>query len=71
MLHGTLSLGWSHQETRTLDAKQRITIAMVIGAVIGAVLFALTDFPGWIGLGAGLGIIFGAGIARRRTPHDS
>ncbi|MDP6667662.1 MAG: hypothetical protein QF357_09735 [Dehalococcoidia bacterium] len=54
-----------------MDAKQRITIAMVIGAVIGAVLFALTDFPGWIGLGAGLGIIFGAGIARRRTPHDS
>ncbi len=71
MLNRTLSLGWSHQETRTLDEKRLITLVMVIGAGIGAVLFALTDYPGWIGLGAGLGILFGAGYARRRRADDS
>jgi hypothetical protein len=49
-----------------VDEKRVITLSMVIGAGIGTVLFALAEHPGWIGLGAGLGIVFGAGIARRR-----
>lgn len=54
-----------------MDEKRTITLVMAIGAGIGAVLYALTDFPGWIGLGAGLGILFGAGFARGRKTGDS
>lgn len=49
-----------------MDKKQITTIGMVIGAGAGALLFALTEFPGWIGFGAGLGILFGYGYAERR-----
>lgn len=40
-------------------------VGLIFGAGIGVVLFAVTDNPVWIGLGAGLGILFGAGWARR------
>ena len=53
-----------------MDEKQTITISMVLGAGIGSVLLVLTDFPGWIGIGAGLGIVFGAGYARRGRGRD-
>jgi hypothetical protein len=41
-------------------------VGLIFGAGIGTVLFALTGNPVWIGLGAGLGILFGGGFARRR-----
>lgn len=37
-------------------------VGLVFGAATGAVLFALTDNPVWIGLGVGLGILFGGGL---------
>lgn len=40
-------------------------VGLIFGAAIGVVLFALTENAVWIGLGAGLGILFGAGFARR------
>jgi hypothetical protein len=49
-----------------MDSKRITTLGMVIGASIGAVMFGLTDYSGWIGLGAGLGILFGYGYAQRR-----
>lgn len=41
-------------------------VGLILGAAIGTVLFALTENPVWIGLGTGLGIIFGAAFGRRR-----
>ncbi len=41
-------------------------VGLIFGAGFGTVLFALTGDPVWIGLGAGLGILFGGGVARRR-----
>jgi hypothetical protein len=38
---------------------------LIFGVSLGVVLFVVTDNPVWIGLGAGLGILFGAGWARR------
>ena len=59
--------------THTVDDENRGSrgpipagFGLVFGAAIGVVLFALTDSPVWIALGSGLGLIFGAGIARRR-----
>ena len=40
-------------------------VGLIFGVAIGVVLFALTENAVWIGLGAGLGILFGAGFARR------
>ncbi len=40
-------------------------VGLIFGVAIGVVLFAVTENAVWIGLGAGLGILFGAGIARR------
>ena len=40
-------------------------VGLIFGAAIGTVLFALTENAVWLGLGAGLGILFGAGFARR------
>ena len=54
-----------------MDEKQITTLSMVIGAGLGTVLFVSTDYPGWIGLGAGLGILFGYGYARRRDGGSS
>jgi hypothetical protein len=41
-------------------------VGLIFGAGIGTVLFALTSNPVWIGLGTGLGIIFGAAFAGSR-----
>ena len=41
-------------------------VGLIFGLSLGVVLFALTDNPVWMGLGAGLGILFGTGFARRR-----
>lgn len=40
-------------------------VGLVFGTSLGVVLFAVTHNPVWIALGAGLGILFGAGWARR------
>ena len=40
-------------------------VGLIFGTALGVVLSALTDNPVWIGLGAGLGILLGAGFARR------
>lgn len=39
---------------------------IAIGAGVGAAIFAATDNPAWIGIGAALGVVFGAGLDRRR-----
>lgn len=44
-------------------------MGLIFGVAIGVVLFTLTDDAVWIGLGAGLGFLFGAGFARRRRPQ--
>ena len=54
-----------------MDEKRITTIGMVIGSGLGSVLYVLTDFPGWIGFGAGFGILFGFGFARRRGAGDN
>jgi hypothetical protein len=41
-------------------------VGLIFGAGIGTVLFAITSNPVWIGLGTGLGIIFGAAFAGSR-----
>jgi hypothetical protein len=40
-------------------------VGLIFGTSIGVVLFALTDNPVWLGLGPGLGILLGAGFAKR------
>jgi hypothetical protein len=35
-------------------------VAIAIGAGLGTVMFVITDAAGWIGIGAGLGVIAGA-----------
>ncbi len=49
------------------DAKRtkKIGVAVAVGAGVGAALFAVTNQPGWIGLGAGAGAAFGAVAGRR------
>ena len=42
-------------------------VGLIFGAAIGVVLFTLTENAVWIGLGAGLGILFGAGFAKRNS----
>ncbi|MDH3249252.1 MAG: hypothetical protein OEQ47_09835 [Acidimicrobiia bacterium] len=37
----------------------------LIGAGVGAALFAATDNPVWLGVGAGIGAAIGAGATRR------
>ncbi len=39
---------------------------LAIGAGRGAALFAATDSPVWIGVGAGVGAAIGAGVDARR-----
>ena len=41
-------------------------IGLIFGVAIAVVFFTLTDNAVWIGLGAGLGLLFGAGLAGRR-----
>jgi hypothetical protein len=54
-------------EDKKRDARKPMPagVGLIFGAAIGVVLFALTENAVWIGLGAGLGILFGAGFARR------
>ena len=40
-------------------------VGLISGVALGTVFFALTENAVWIGLGAGLGILFGAGFAKR------
>lgn len=55
------------------DSRDRTAIAvglgLVFGAAAGAVVFALTSNPVWIGLGSGAGLIVGAVVGVR--PSDS
>ncbi len=48
-------------------SRQRIPagVGIIIGISLGVVLFVAADNPVWIGLGAGLGMLFGAGWVKR------
>jgi acid phosphatase family membrane protein YuiD len=41
-------------------------VGIALGAGLGSVLFAITDFPGWIGIGAGIGVAIGAAVQQQR-----
>jgi len=47
-----------HNDSRTPDPVG-IGIGFVVGTTIGAVLFAITQNPVWVGLGSGLGLMGG------------
>ena len=53
------------------DSRDQTAIAvglgLVFGAAAGAVVFALTSNPVWIGLGSGAGLIVGAVVGARAT----
>lgn len=57
------------------DSLDRTAIAvglgLVFGAGAGAVVFALTGDPIWIGLGSGAGLIVGAVVGARATDSDA
>lgn len=44
-----------------------VGIGLVFGAGVGAVVFALTGNPVWIGIGSGAGLIVGSVIGARPT----
>ena len=54
-------------EEKNRDTRKPIPagVGLIFGVAIGVVLFALTENAVWIGLGAGLGIIFGAAFPKR------
>ena len=39
-----------------------VAFGIIIGAGLGAVVFAVTQNPFWIAIGPGLGIVFGASL---------
>ena len=55
----------TNQEDRKARKPIPAGVGLVFGVALGTVLFALTENAVWIGLGAGLGILFGAGFAKR------
>lgn len=48
-----------------------IGIGVAFGASLGAVLFAFTQNPVWIGLGAGIGVALGAAVMVIQSSNDS
>jgi len=54
------------KKDRELRAAMPAGVGLIFGVAIGTVLSALTSNPVWIGLGSGLGIIFGVGFVSRR-----
>jgi ElaB/YqjD/DUF883 family membrane-anchored ribosome-binding protein len=47
-------------------ASMALGAAIAIGAGVGTALFAGSDNPAWIGIGAGIGVLFGL-IWQRRS----
>ncbi|MGB5169104.1 MAG: hypothetical protein WBN35_01730 [Acidimicrobiia bacterium] len=48
-----------------------VGLGLVFGAGVGAVVFALTGNPVWIGIGSGVGLIVGAVVGAHPTDSET
>jgi hypothetical protein len=42
-------------------------IGLVFGSAVGTLIFALTGWVLWVGIGAGLGLVIGAAVGGRQS----
>ncbi len=50
---------------------QFVAYSLIIGTIIGVVVFAVTQNPAWIGIFSGLGVVVGAAFEANRATEVS